>query len=330
MKERMIVYLKPVTSATLSRAFKRSLVLVISAVLVLQTGFANRTSTVSATSIDRRSLAGLYTQAVRDIGSIGSMSIRSEADVKRAISIIRAAKGKLRQGLYSHLIMTAAESSSFKQALINKLQAEAAKPEFAKLTRAQIGKQFFQTKIRSNSRAFYNSDLGRQATTAIRNKAREDAAAFDRAARNLEDSLAKLKPRAQMESDKDRSALAVKRVSYASPGANRPAVPTYASAFTEPASPAFVQGWEEILIGALIAAVVVVIAAWGAAKAEDFGEEDNPDPDGGKRTDFEKCMDEADSKADRCEDRCNNDWWCEAGCDAKWLAATGVCILLPQ
>jgi hypothetical protein len=144
---------------------------------------------------------------------------------------------------------------------------------------------------------------------------------------NLESALAKLRPNGQMHTERSGSPLSLRKVSYTTSSS---AAPIRSKDSTETAVSVPFQGWETVLIAALVAAAAVIIAAWAQAKAEDVLEEDNPDPDGGQRSDFEKCTDEADEKYDRCERRCDNDWWCEAGCDAKWVARTAACALLPQ
>lgn len=84
---------------------------------------------------------------------------------------------------------------------------------------------------------------------------------------------------------------------------------------------------EAIIIGALVAALVVIIAAYAEAKAEDFKDrEEKKDT----RSDFKKCTDKADAKAERCKRNARGDWFKIAACNAQWSFDTSVCRTFPQ
>lgn len=82
-----------------------------------------------------------------------------------------------------------------------------------------------------------------------------------------------------------------------------------------------------ILVGALVAAAVVIIAAYAEAKAEDFKDrEEKKDT----RSDFKKCTDRADAKADSCKRAARGDWFKIGVCNAQWAADTAICWTFPQ
>ncbi len=84
---------------------------------------------------------------------------------------------------------------------------------------------------------------------------------------------------------------------------------------------------EAILIGALVAAATVIIAAYADAKADDFQDrEEKKDT----RSDFKKCTDNADAKVNRCTRAAQGDWFKIAACHAEWLYDIGRCWTFPQ
>ncbi len=84
---------------------------------------------------------------------------------------------------------------------------------------------------------------------------------------------------------------------------------------------------EAIIIAALVGAATVIIAAYAQAKAEDFQDrEEKKDT----RSDFKKCTDNADAKADRCKRNARGNWFKIAACNAQWSFDISVCWTFPQ
>lgn len=308
-----------------SAAVKCAAATLVSVALIAQTSLPRPSSATSHTPIDRNSLAAEYAKALREVGSVGSMSIRSEQDVRKATATINAVRAKLRKGRFSYLAVTLANNSAFKQALTSRLRAEEAKPQNASLSRLAIGKSFYRTHIGLNKIGFVNSELGKQGAAALRLQAKTDAGIFQRAGKNLKDSLAKLKAANHLEVERARSPLAFGEFAHAAyrPRSSMP------NDMVDAADVAPLQGG--LLEAAIIAGAIILISAYFTAKAEDITEEDNPDPEGGQRTDFERCMDEADAKLNTCRDKCKkDDWFCEGLCSAEWYFSMGICVALPQ
>jgi hypothetical protein len=303
---------------------KSTVALLVCAVLIMQAVLANTTSA----AVDRTALAAEYSQAIREIGTVANMSLNSEQDVRKAIAILQAQKGKLKKGYFSFLVKVAKDNAAFRQGLENRLAAEAAKPQYANRTKPDAlklaGQDFHRSHVRKNPRVLLDIDGGRQAVEAMKSQTRTQAELIKRAANNLQSGVTRLRPRAELETDRPRPTFA--RVAYYRPAPNDVEM-------SEPFEPALAQGGalEVVFIAALVVAATIFIAE----KAEDVLVEDNPTPTG-SQSDFEKCLDAADAKSDSCLAKCpknaegKRDPWCEALCWAEHTAAIGACILIPQ
>ncbi len=251
---------------------------------------------------DLKTGAAQYAQAMREINVITTMPLSTRQDVQRAVDILKKNDPLIRVGIYKRMALVAMSNATLKQSV----ESQA----------ARLGAKVLLARVLRDRRSVWNFEGSQAAADSIRRQLRADADIMSRAGKRLKEAITKL----------NRTATVPERLASS---LNLDAEDFHHS-HQPPEAPIPPQGWEEVIIGALVVAVVAIITAWGIAKSQDFQEPQNPAPGVETRSDFKVCIDRAYERRETCLKENDGKFWEQSGCWAVYSIDMSLCILLPQ
>lgn len=252
---------------------------------------------------DVKTRAAQYTQALREINVVTTMPLSTRQDVQRAVEILKKQDPIIRTGIYSRMAVVAMSNTTLKQSVENHA--------------ARLGAKVLLDRVLRDPRSVWNFEGSQAAAESVKRQLRADAEIMNRAGTRLKEAIAK----------QTRSAPTLPGRSPASLNLDGPLFHHR----HEPLDPTpLPQGWEEVLAGALLVAVVAIITAWGVAKSQDFQEPQNPAPGVDSRSDFKRCIDRCYERRETCLKENAGNFLGQSGCWAVYSLDMSICLLLPQ
>jgi hypothetical protein len=251
------------------------------------------TSLAESAEITRvRSQAAQYTQAMSEIASIGTTSIKTKDAAERVVDSIRKTDAMLVEGLPKRLTVIALDNRTFKLAI----EQETAK----------FGPKVFRERVTANPQVLFSIRGAAEIKSAIARQLQTDAATLKQTAAYLK-RVAQENRQTNNHSNYVRPEPAVEFDPYMSP-----------------------QGGvgETLIVAALVGAAVLLIGSYAAILAKGHevppATEQNPNP----VSPVAKCLDEAIARREHCLS--TSDAWGDLLCIASYLVDRADCILLPQ
>lgn len=253
--------------------------------------------------------AAAFSNAIRQLSNL---PLSTERDIRQAIEVLKKNDAILRSNYFSRMVQIALDNSTFRRSIESRL---------AKTSAKELSQQFQRDK-----EMVQDFPGARQAEQKIREQIRSDAAVLERIGKRLQDV-----------SRNKRAGLRERPLAPAVMFAKASFLPERSN-FTDanPASPGEPAAFAcEAVCLALIAAAVLLIGAYAAAKGEDLLDKPrNPPGDitspRDNRSDFKVCIDRSYERREACLKGCDKDFWCESGCWGVYTLDMSACVLLPQ
>ncbi len=271
-----------------------------------------------------KSLGAKYRTAMKTLDSLSGNPINSEEDVQKAVNTLDKLKPTLTEGSYSSLVSLVFADQEFKKSV----EAEVDKVGANNLARmlkenpGMVMKFSNAENIQSNMKEQLANDAKTYKTLAERLKAVEEKFGDKTGVNNYSIPLSN--------SSSGHYRIAKVSFNYVSQYKNVSFLDSNSiqenNNLVSEAESAF---WDGGISAAVVAGVTLLVAAYAAAKAEDFKE----DNDG--NSDFKICVDRANARLQNCLDDANSKkgfakFVKKAGCWTRHGVDMNICVVLPQ